>query len=372
MAYAQFAGQGLWYPSFPSYFTMTPPALSTAMLLDGGTDKAAFCGRVWYPSRASTKDISVIHFRAGAITSDGSTFRVGLDAISTTTGPPYQPEGTNDQSGTALVSALSANAWNSISLSANRTVAFGAQLAVTFDYSAYTAASVVVSCLTSIQSGPYGDCGAVLSNGGAAFGAQIVVPNVVLECTDGTFATLDGVFPFSAIGTNTFHLTTATNDEFGLQFQVPFACKVDGAWFLMAAGASGDVEVLLYSTPGGTPAAMTGTPITLDEDDQTVVAGSTRPFFVPFSQEITLAANTDYALTVRPLTSTNHITYYFDVNDANHFTLHSGGTVCKEVFREGNAGAFAPSNTSKRRPFMGVRISSVSTGSATSGWIIGG
>src|SRR5262249_54512972 len=154
---------------------------------------------------------------------------------------------------------------------------------------------------------------------------------------DGTFATLTNAWPvatttFSAINTGT------TPDEMALQFSVPFACKLDGAWVAVAIGAAGrNFDVVLYD--GTNPIA------TVSVDAEYLSATGSRLVEVSFS-EVTLTPDTTYYLDIKPTTANSVTGYSFTVANANHFQAHAGGTSWQYATRT-DAGAWSATPTQR-------------------------
>jgi hypothetical protein len=80
---------------------------------------------------------------------------------------------------------------------------------------------------------------------------------------------------------------------------------------------------------------------------------------------IQLAANTDYAVTVRPTTANNVSIQTYGVSVADHLKGHSLGPSCYGVSRVNNAGAFTPALTT--RYSAGVIVGGISDGAGAGG-----
>src|SRR5207253_746752 len=103
------------------------PAYGTDALIDAAGEKVAFIGNLWHPTvKTGTINIRKVHFRCGAVTLNAaSELRVSLQTVSSTVGPPYQPDGVQDEfyDFKTATTAITANAWNSTgNLSADRVV----------------------------------------------------------------------------------------------------------------------------------------------------------------------------------------------------------------------------------------------------------
>jgi hypothetical protein len=364
VSYQQLIGVGMKWPYLRDIdvnYSGTP-AFGTGLVIDAATEKAAYCGRVWFPSRSSTKAIRKIHFRCGAVTLNAlSSFRVSLQDMSSTA--IIHPDATPDENWTT--NTLTANGWNTTgNLSADRTVAFGEQVAVVFDYATFTAAdSVIISGVQNVPSSANANAltsVAVLFTG--SWAAAMVFPNVVLEFSDGTFGTLYGTLPVLTVTTVTWS-NSAADDARGLEFSLPIPCKIDGLWvYMSASGASADFAVEVWD---GTSVMANGT-VTIDAD-QTLATGSAKAMFVPFAAELTLAANTTYRATVRPTTANNISLLAYDLNDAAHRVCYGGTATSYNTKTDGGAWGAA---TTTRIPLIQVNISSLDDGAGGSGGLL--
>jgi hypothetical protein len=185
----------------------------------------------------------------------------------------------------------------------------------------------------------------------------------VITFDDGTLATLDGTLPISSTAPEIF--TNATNpDERGLIFQVPFACKVDA--IVAAIGVTdlnSDLVVALYSDPLTSPTIM-GSALTPSHRGF-AGAGLQAVGVLTFPSEISLAANTDYCVTLRAQGTTNVRINTALLGAASHRVFWPGGTTLAKATRNNFAGAF--SLTTSTIPEIGVRISSVDDGTGSGG-----
>ena len=371
MAYQQIPGGGIWIPA-PH---ISNPGLGTSLLMDASGEQAAMIGRVFFKDRTGTKDISKVHFRFGAVTkAGGSTVTVSLQDVSLTAGGPGQPDGTPDQTikiANADASFVSNTWYPGATLDAARTVSFGDLLAVVFSITDFGGAdSVIINSLSNDAVAATPMPQNALQTGGT-WATNTTLPNVILEFSDGSFGTLDYKHHYPAAktlpNTHTAALDTGTADEFALEFQLPFPCKVDAAWVaVLMNSATANFEVILYD---GTTAMTNGT-VTIDANTQH--GATARAMVVTFPAEITLTANTTYRLAARPTVNGQTIsTYSVDVNDANHFQAFPGGTTWAYTTRL-NQGSWAATTTT-RRMNMGIRISSLDDGVQSSeGPLVGG
>lgn len=365
MPFQRIPGQGLYIPAPPA-ITFGPIVFSPTAAAATGA-KIAHMGRVFYQDRTSaTKDITKIGFCFGAVTkAGGSALTVSLQDVSLTSGPPLIPDETQDQT-VAIANANAsflANTWlQTAALSANRTVALGDRLAVVWEYDGggRLGSDTFTHRLLSGQNGPH-DGNLATRSAAGTWTAASNPSSVILEFTDGSFGTLLGGWPNSNISSIAFNSGTVAADEYALEFSLPFPCKMDGAWAYLFAAASADFSVVLYD---GTTAMTNGT-VTFDPNNLASNSAA-RLLEIQFPAEIQLDANHTYRLAFKPTTTNNMTLFFFDVNDVNHFQAHAGGTSWRQVDRV-DAGAWgtANSNAGKRRPFAGIRISSLDDATGT-------
>jgi hypothetical protein len=327
------------------------PSLGTTLVIDATGEKVAFCGRVFFPSRTGTKDIRTLGFRFGTVTkAGGSALTVSLqNVLNAGAGYPMVPDETQDQT-VAIANADAAfvsNTWlQTGNLSADRTVAFGELVAVVLEYDGsgrLGADTVMLSGLAAQNAGPTHGATGVLKT--ASWAAQATIPNLILGFSDGTFGTLQGAFPFSALASVSYHSGTAGADEYALELTFPGPVKIDGGggtWGL--TNSSTDVELICYD--GTTP--MTDGTAVIDADYG--ATASVRPGVGPFAAMLSLAANTTYRLALKPTAASAVLLSYIDVAAAGHFQAHVGGEAWAMTSRVDGGAWAAP--TATRRPFL--------------------
>jgi hypothetical protein len=319
-------------------------------VIDATGEKFSFSGHVWFSERTGTKDIERIGFRFGAVTkSGGSGLTVSLQDLSTS---GVGPDGTPDQT-VAIANAdasFVANTWiRTGTLSANRTVSYGDGLGVVIEYDGsgrLSSDTVAISGLTATFSLPHNIGAMSLLNTSGTWAGVGMMPNLVLEFSDGSFGTLIGAFPCSAVGSFSYG-SGSTPDEQALIATFPGPVSVDGVVGIIGATSGGDFDIVLYE--GKT--AMTTRSIDKDH-----VAATTRWANAVFSAEQDLDANTNYYVSIKPTSATAVALYYFDVADANHLRCHGGGAGWCSANRV-DAGAWSPVTT--RRPFLSLMVSGI-------------
>jgi hypothetical protein len=180
-----------------------------------------------------------------------------------------------------------------------------------------------------------------------------MLPNVILECDDGTLATIEHTLPASAVTTRAFN-TGSTPDEYGNIINLTFDCKTNGLWASLAPG-TGDTELNLYSSALGTP--VEEQQYTVDTNQTYAVGG--RSILVPIAEE-TLAAGSAYAVTVRPTTANNASAYEITVANAAHLAFWPGGTNVYKCTRSNDTGTFTTDTSS--RMLMGFQVNQIDDG----------
>lgn len=342
------------------------PQLTTALVIDATGEKAAYCGRVFFTARTGNKDIRKVGFLFGAVTkAGGSALTVSLqNALNAGGGAALKPDETQDQT-VAIANAdatFAANTWHqTANLSADRTVAFGEMLCVVVEYDGsgrQGADTVELDALLSDSTNQSHGTTTTLKTGGS-FTSVGAYPNIIFEFSDGTFGTVLGGFPFSALGTLTYNTGTGTADEYALEIKFPGPVQVDAAGgFVQQSGVSADAELILYD---GTTAEKTHAA----DADFSIVAGSTRLIYGQFDGMENLSRSTTYYVSWKPTTTNNIVLTYFDVAAAGHFQAHVGGEDWRLNSRL-DGGAWLGAVTT-RRPFLWPYVSGIHNGVGSGG-----
>lgn len=340
----------------------TQPGLTTNGLMDASGEKVAICGCVWHPTvKSGTINIRKVHFLVGAKTLNAaSVFQVSLQSLSDTAGPPYQPDGTADQ--TASLSALTANAMNSSgNLSADRAVDLSATdisdansrwLAIVFEYTTFTAAdSVVINGNNTARTASIIG-GQMLLNTGSWAVLSGTGGIVVLECDDGTFAFLHGCAPWLSFSSASVSSTGAIRRA-GNKFRFPTERKLGSIALAVAIPNGCDGRLVLYDSDGTTELAS------VDIDNDAVYAGSLYGYAEAGILDITLAANTYYRLVFVGGTTTSGSVHYGNVNAAGHMDGIVFGQDCHWTQHDGSSWT----ETTTRRAFCGLGFTALHNGS---------
>ena len=366
--------------SLARYDGASNPVVSSSAVIDASGEQVAFIGSVWHPTvKTGTINIRKVHWWAGAISSFNalSDFRVSVQGVSATAGPPVRPDGTIKGAGNAGYYSYgagvspSASAWNT-------TGAFGADvpvnlandslgdadsrwIAVVFDYAAFTSTtSVVISANTVLTSGStavdFGNSAALLYTASWSAIAN-VQPIVVLECDDGTFAFLAGSVPFSAYSSASVSSTAAIRRA-GLKFKVPTERKIDCFSLQMLVPNGCDGRLVLYDSDGTTELRS------VDIDNDAVTSASNVRLQTAVFEPVTLAANTYYRFVFVGGTATAATVYYTSVNAAGHMDGLPGGQDMHWTEADGTP---TWTDTTTRRPNFAIGFSAFHDGAGGAG-----
>lgn len=336
MSFASIRG-GLYLPKPPANFASNAPGFSTVATLTASTHKGAFIFRV--PKTGTTKAVG---FRLGTVTTP-QDLRISFQDVSATTG---DPDGTEDQTVVIASGSLVASGWNTTG-TITRSVTRGDLLAIVIQADSGTP-NLQISCPQygngDVTEFPYAE--AFTTAWGSRFGRA---GSLSLQYDDNSYEPIEGfVYPYSDLAAISYN-TTSTSDEYGLKFQLPFGCKVNGGW--MSSDIDGDGDIILYDSDGTSVLATTS----IDKDQD---ANGGR-FYFGFVTEITLTANTYYRLVLKPTTTTNLALRYFEVASAALLDMCDLGQLA-HLTKRADAGAW--SDVTTQRPWMGVQISAIDIG----------
>jgi hypothetical protein len=363
---ATFSGNGVFYPTFahPAYATNTSNGIvTTAYTMDAAAEKVAFIGTIYIDGRPGTaKTISSaggkIYFLPGTTTfSDASTnLRIGIQDLDDATGGSgagvgATVDGTFDVYDDLVggTDTITTTTWKTVTMSSGtKDITHGQKIAVVFDMTARGGSDSVQVSAVSI----------VVANAGfpqvqhntASWVRQSSIPIAIIEFDDGTLGMIEGSLPIS-VATAQSYASNSTPDEYGMIFQLPFESTAISIWMIgRPTSNAANGELILYSDPLGTPVAEAT--ITLDANNFQLTDGVRfGEWTLPTAK--TLSANTDYAVTFRPTTTTAVNLTYFTLPDANYRKFMAGTNVSR-AHRTDNAGAFTSTTTSY--PLIGVRL----------------
>lgn len=337
----------------------------TSSTLDAAGEALHFSGQVFLAAGAGSKTLSSaggkIHYRSSTTTfsSASTTFRVGVQDVSSVDGPPGRGDGTYDVYGEFVGGTDSIASIATVSVpmeSGSKTISHGDKISIVFEMTA-RGGSDSVTIYRTLNAENLCQFPVTTTYLSAAWARASGSAVCCIEFDDGTFGWLFGSVIFStAAQTQTFNSTSGTADEYGLAIYSPVPIAVDGAYAFIQPGTTGaDFEMCLYSDAFGASPTL----IEAVSADVTMLGstGGLLMHYAMFSQQRVLKQNVNYAITVRPTTSANVSLNYWDVASAGMMDSHQLGRNCYAIRRIDNAGAFAEWNggTAKtRRLVMGM------------------
>ncbi len=369
-----FKGDSPWLYDLVIQMPQTVAFQSTA-LIDASAEKISFLGNIWHPTvKTGTINIRKVHFRCGALTFNVlSTIRVSLQNVSATAGPPYQPDGSQDQTyDYALGVGLTANAWNTTgNLSADRAVDLSSVgfadtnsrwVAVVFEYQTFTAADSFIVSTVNMQASLLNTYlgGQALLNTASWALLSSAAPVVAFECDDGTFAFMDNALPFSAISSASVASNGAIRAA-GLKFRFPMDISTEALALGMLMPNGCDGSLVLYDTDGTTAL------VTVNIDNDAVAAATLMRHAMARYRPITHTANSYYRMVFVASTTTAATIYYAEVNAA---ALMDGLTMGQDAHWTQRDSAGTWTDTTTRRPHFGLKLSSAHDGTGGGGGML--
>lgn len=352
-----------------------------SVTLDAANEAAIMIGHLYWEDGGShtvdTTGSSSIQWRTGAVTfaDAGTTFKVGIAEVDATAGPPGRAVNvadviTNDVAAvfTGGGGGVTANAWQtSVPTTGTKTIASGANIAVTFQITAYGGAD---SILVSAEAGIAGvTTPSVTSFTGGSYANSTRVPNAVLVASDGTRGYIYGGYVASVGATAQSWNNGSATKEYGNILRVADPMRAYG--IIVGCNFVGNTDLILYSDPLGTPVAERTISVDLNTIGTSLSASDGRFLFTAAQGPFDLIAATDYAVIAKPTSVTSISMNYKTFNDANHQNSEVLGTDCYAVNRD--TGAFASQNSNKDRFAIGILVGAFSDGSGGGGaHVIGG
>lgn len=307
--------------------TITPPVhigpkvlrdtTATTYTLDASGEYVA-----WIIQAPKTGTIDRIHFYAGTVTADGDGLRCRIETLSPTANTP---SGTLVGGSSEVThTTTTANSWNRGTAGLGAAVTRGDSIAVKLLSPAGTTFNGVIRAKFDQNKGPGLDpanflvpyiinaipTAAAVSPGAMAF---------ALEYNDGSIPYVEAAIPASAVTSTSFN-STSTPDERGNLFQTPVPMRVIGVYHqIVPGGANQTCDIVLYDNGG----SALGT-IALDLDHYRLASASSSIHY--FSSAISLAANTNYRLVIKPtVTSSMSATQYALDTSAGTTALREAG-----------------------------------------------
>lgn len=340
---------------YPHSWGVASPGYA-AGTIDAAGEKYAFVIQV-----PKTGTLDKFEFRVGAVTFDAaSVLRASLQTPSPTTG---EPDETQDEY--RDITSLTANFWIVPGLmtsdgtdgGAKRSVTEGDLLACVVEFQTFTTGDTVAVSITSKANigGAYNYPYNTVKLGGSWTKQSAVQPIVALKYDDGSYA-YTGALPASAINVIGW-ASGSTPDERGLIFQMPFKCRVCGAFCrAILSGAGGTMDLVLYDSDGSTPLIT----YSIDRDIQEAIT-SYRWRTFKFATTAILTVNTNYRLVLKPTSAVANSVGLadFEVNAAAILNAVPGGQSWHYTERT-DAGAWTQTTT--KQPMMGLLIDRLDDG----------
>ena len=352
------------YATYPSSAAVlnSYSGLATIATLNGPTIKGGTCG---YASTAAgaTKTLQNLHVMPGAVTKTGGTdLRIGIQAASTTTGPPIQPDGSWAASGNAYATvtdgSITANTWlRSGTVGGTLSVANGDVICLVVEPENYAGSDSFALRGTNAKIN-YTSIPVSYNGSSWSFPGGTGVLFHLLEFTDGTFGSIGIGVPLNVIGTPVSLNTGSTPDEIALKVQPSVTMQVVGMCSENPYSTStGDFDWVLYN---GT------TQMTSVSNDVNRLFSTSNSSYICayFSSAQTLTAGGTYYAALKPTTANNISIKYNGVADAAYWAVYGGGTGMNYSSRA-DAGSW--SDTTTRRPTFWLLVSGVTTSSGGTG-----
>lgn len=351
-----------------TFFSAVTPALGTPFVTSPDlAEKFAFVGNVSWPD-GGTHAVRKVHLKNGTGITNGTsrTFRVALQNVSASLGPPMHPDNTDDEYVDYTGTFSNSTWWTSGNLSADRTVAHGEKLAVVLSLAAFVGGVVLSFVGTATIGSTKGSCGEMLvnsNNGGTSYTLNsAAAPIIVLEAADGTMGTFVGTLPISGVTALGAWNNASNPNEYAAKIVAPYKLVVSGAWIgaINQAATNSDYDVVLYS--GTTPIDSFST-----GGRQNTANGNTRwnegRFGATSVASRTFNAGDTFYIAVKPTSSGNITSYAYDVASAALMGALPFGTALTYATRNGGAWT----DLATRRPCWGPIISRVDDGASSGG-----
>lgn len=361
--------------------TITPPIYVGPPFIRDNTASTATLDATsesvsWVLQAPKTGTIDRIHFYATTVTADGDGLRVRIETVN---GSDGNPSGTLvGGSSEVTVVTTTANSWNRSGAGLAAAVTQGDIIAVKL--SSPTAGTTFNGIIRYSFQNAYGPGVATPTTGlfpyvvtflgGVTTKAVIGLMDMAIEYNDGTTPYILSAAPLSTVTSTAFN-NASTPDERGNLFQVPAPMRAIGFYHgTLPSGVSQTFDLVLYDS--GSSALET---ISVDLDqDRTGVVGSRIHIL---DTKISLTANTDYRLVIKPTVASNMTTQHMVCDTA------TGGTRLREAFMSGttwklttrtDAGAWT--NTDDSVACVGLIVDQIDDGASAGGsstpYIIGG
>ena len=355
-------------------------AAPAATTIDATGEYVAFIGNIAIDGQATSKTLdttgsSSITFAVGVnpVFDDAtSVFTVGLQGVDNTTGFPVRPDGTwaarsvvTTAVNTTPTLTTSSDYHVAIPTLGSSTLSHGDQVCIVLEMTTSGVAatsSLGVNYSSGILNATNVNPAGVTNISGSVANILASSPSILITFSDGTLGWIDGsrFAPTAVTGTALTWTDGSATDEYGLIFQVPWACSIDalGLPIRLVDGTS-DFNFDLNSAAESSPASLISGPITKDAQNF-ALAASLGGGIYPITP-VNLAANTDYCISMKATGAGNIRIERYNIPVATARPLITpAGTTVRGVTRAGGSGAFGSSQNLLLPPFA-VRISDIAS-----------
>ena len=343
----------------------TQPYATLNVVIDATNEACIMIGQIETSDEGThtidTTGSSKIEWRAGAVTfaNAGTTVKVGIAAVDTTTGPPGRAVNTAgvitfdvSKSMVGGGGGITANAVQShVPDAGSKTIAHGDLVAICVQATARAGADSIGITLASTSSIQRPSVTSFLS---ATYADVAAVPNAFITFSDGATGWVMGTSFFSAMDERTFASGAATK-EYGQLYQFGFPVKIYGLYGWVNLAGS-DFDAILYSNP------LSGSPVaekTISIDANTVASNTTRRFEILFASPFSLGANTPIGAVFKPGVASIDV-YYKTLSAATQRVCDVWGTSGYGIGRA--SGAFANINSSLDHYLIGLIVGAFDAG----------
>lgn len=295
--------------------TITPPVfIGPKVLRDAGATTYTLDALgeyiAWIIQAPKTGTISLIHFFAGAVTADGDGLRCRIETAD------GNPSGTLVTGSSEITHVTTTpNSWNRGTTGLAAAVTKGDFIAVKLaSPAAGTTFNGVIRAKFDTNKGPGVDSinqlvpyliNAIPTAAKVSPGAMCFA----LEYDDGTTPYIESAIPISSIANTAFN-STSTPDERGNLIQVPVPMRVIGFYHQVTpAGANQSFDLVLYDSAGTAIAT-----VSVDADQYRLAAAQSAVHLLP--TPVTISANTDYRVVVKPTVTSSISATQFVVDTA--------------------------------------------------------
>lgn len=350
--------------------------------LDAANKSVALIGQLYWEDAGShtvdTTGSSSIQLRVNNATfaNAGTTVVVGIGDVDTGNGPAVRAVNVADvitmdvsKSHTGGGGGIAGGWHTSVPTSGTKTIAHGALISVSVQMTARGGVDTIAFSNSSNTGSVTGQRPAVTFFNAATYSTVATVPLCVVVASDGTLGFIYGGTCYTTVGSSAYN-NGSTPNERGNVIIPPVPGKAIGiAYSLAFAGATSDVDLVLYSDPLGTPTAQK----TVSLDGNAIASGSANLFGVAlFSSPYTFTAGQPLAAIYKPTTVNNITASFITLNSSAHMKAFSLGTGAYAVNR--SSGAFSVQNSNLERYQIGLLIDSLDNGVGSGGvvGVIGG